>query len=83
VSQLVDTIAVIYLAFVVIPLLTGGQPWSLADAWSVSLTNYVYKFAIAVGITPVLYLVHASVDAYLGKETAEALVRHAHPTDPV
>ena len=82
VSQLVDTIAVIYLAFVGIPLLTGGQPWSLSDAMSVSLTNYVYKFLIAVGSTPVLYLVHGAVDAYLGKETAELLVHHAHPTDP-
>src|SRR5688572_12201664 len=82
VSQMVDTIAVIYLAFVVIPMLTGGQPWSLANAFSVSLTNYVYKFLIAVGITPVLYGVHAAVDAYLGKEAAAALVRHAHPSDP-
>src|SRR5262245_40617840 len=34
VSQLVDTIAVIYLAFVAIPLAFGGQPWTLADAFS-------------------------------------------------
>jgi hypothetical protein len=82
VSQMIDTLAVIYLAFVVIPMLSGGQAWSLADAFSVSLTNYVYKFLIAVGITPLLYAVHAAVDAYLGKEAAEALVHHAHPTDP-
>jgi queuosine precursor transporter len=82
VSQMVDTIAVIYLAFVVIPMLTGAQPWSLGNAFSVSLTNYVYKFLIAVGITPVLYGVHAAVDAYLGKEVAAALVHHAHPSDP-
>ncbi len=82
VSQMVDTIVVIYLAFVVIPMLMGGQPWSASDAFSVSLTNYVYKFLIAVGITPLLYAVHAAVDAYLGKEAAEALVHHAHPSDP-
>jgi hypothetical protein len=82
VSQLVDTFAVIFLAFVGLPLLTGGEPWTLTNAASVSLTNYVYKFLIAVGITPVLYLVHAAVDAYLGKEAAAALVRHAHPSDP-
>lgn len=82
VSQLIDTIAVIYLAFVVVPLVTGGQPWSLGDAFSVSLTNYVYKFLIAVGSTPALYLVHAVVDRYLGKEMAEQLVHHAHPLDP-
>lgn len=82
VSQLVDTFVVIYLAFVLIPMASGDAPWSFADAFSVSLTNYVYKFVIAVGITPVLYLVHAAVDAYLGKETAAALVHHAHPGDP-
>ena len=82
VSQMIDTLAVIYLAFVVIPMLAGKEPWTLANALSVSLTNYVYKFLIAVGSTPVLYLVHAAVDRYLGKETAEALVHHAHPSDP-
>jgi uncharacterized integral membrane protein (TIGR00697 family) len=82
VSQLVDTFAVIFLAFVGIPLLVGNEPWSLVDAAAVSLTNYVYKFLIAVGITPLLYVVHAAVDAYLGKETAAALVHHAHPRDP-
>jgi uncharacterized integral membrane protein (TIGR00697 family) len=82
VSQMIDTVAVIYLAFVFIPKVTGGQVWSISDAFSVSVTNYVYKFVIAVGSTPVLYLVHGAVDRYLGKEAAEALVHHAHPTDP-
>jgi len=82
VSQLIDTVAVIYLAFVVIPLVTGNEPWTLANAFSVSMTNYVYKFLIAVGATPALYLVHAAVDGYLGKEAAHALVHHAHPSDP-
>lgn len=82
ISQVVDTFAVIFLAFVLIPLATGAQPWTVSNAASVSLTNYVYKFLIAVGITPLLYAVHAAVDAYLGKEAAEALVRDAHPSDP-
>jgi len=82
VSQVADTFVVIFLAFVLIPRFTGGEPWTVANATSVSLTNYVYKFVLAVGITPVLYLVHAAVDAYLGKEAAEALVHHAHPGDP-
>ena len=43
--------------------------------------DYVYKFALAAGSTPVLYFVHGSVDRYLGKEAAEALVHHAHPSD--
>jgi uncharacterized integral membrane protein (TIGR00697 family) len=81
VSQLVDTFVVIYLAFVVIPAIvpTGQGVLSGSQAFEVSITNYVYKFAIAVGITPLLYVVHGLVDLYLGKEQADALVREAHP----
>ena len=78
VSQLVDSVAVVFLAFVWIPLLTGGPAWSAGAATSVAMTNYVYKFAIAVGITPLLYLVHWLVDRYLGPAEAEALVHSAH-----
>jgi uncharacterized integral membrane protein (TIGR00697 family) len=82
VSQLVDTFIVIFLAFVVIPaLVSSGQGvMSPHQALEVSLTNYIYKFAIAVGITPLLYLVHALVDLYLGDELSDELVREAHPT---
>ena len=80
VSQLVDSFAVIYLAFVAIPALTGGSAWDSGDAAEVALTNYAYKFVIAVGITPLLYAVHWTVDRYLGHEEAEALIRSAHPS---
>ena len=82
ISQVIDTFAVIFLAFVIIPGLFGQETMSVDTATEVSLTNYVYKFAIAVAITPILYVVHALVDAWLGKETAEELVRAAHPKDP-
>jgi uncharacterized integral membrane protein (TIGR00697 family) len=82
VSQLIDTIVVIYLAFVVIPALTGGNAWSIAQATEVSFTNYVYKFLIAVLSTPVLYFVHGITHRYLGHDEAEALVHSAHPKDP-
>ncbi len=81
VSQLVDTFVVISLAFVVIPSLVGstGVRMTWGQACEVALTNYVYKFAIAVGITPLLYLVHGLVDLYLGEVESRALVREAHP----
>jgi uncharacterized integral membrane protein (TIGR00697 family) len=82
VSQLVDTFVVIFLAFVVIPGLTGGAPWSTSDALSVSLTNYVYKFVVALGITPLLYFVHSAVEHWLGHAAAATLVHQAHPGDP-
>jgi uncharacterized PurR-regulated membrane protein YhhQ (DUF165 family) len=84
VSQLIDTFVVIFLAFVLIPLATGGTPWpafsSLGafSAFSVSVTNYVYKFAIAVVITPLLYAAHAAVDAWLGRDLAHRLADEAH-----
>jgi uncharacterized integral membrane protein (TIGR00697 family) len=83
VSQLVDTFVVIFLAFVVLPGVfdTGQAPWTSAQAFSISVTNYVYKFAIAVLITPLLYVVHGLVDLYLGREQAHALAEAAHARD--
>lgn len=80
VSQLVDTFVVIFLAFVVLPAAfdAGSTRMSTDQALEVSLTNYVYKFAIAVAITPLLYVVHALVDLYLGREAAHALAEEAH-----
>jgi queuosine precursor transporter len=82
VSQLIDTFVVIFLAFVVIPELFGQPHMPVSTATTISMTNYVYKFAIAVGITPLLYLVHAAVERWLGRELAEELVHRAHPRDP-
>lgn len=81
VSQLIDTLAVIFLAFVAIPALTGGAAWTSGQAFEVAFTNYVYKFLIAVVSTPSLYIVHILVDAYLGKDVAHALTAAAHPGD--
>lgn len=82
VSQWIDSYVVIILAFVALPALTGGTPWSIGAALGVATTNYVYKFAIAVGSTPLLYFAHGSVDAWLGKDLAEQLAHEAHPRDP-
>jgi uncharacterized integral membrane protein (TIGR00697 family) len=82
VSQLVDTFIVIFVAFVVIPEMLGKPHMSAGQAGVISVTNYVYKFVIAVVITPVLYFVHGAVKAWLGKEAAEQLAHEAHPADP-
>jgi uncharacterized integral membrane protein (TIGR00697 family) len=82
VSQLIDTGIVIFVAFVVIPAMLGNEHMSVGQAAVISVTNYVYKFVVAVIITPVLYIVHAAVKGWLGHEAAEALAHEAHPTDP-
>lgn len=82
VSQLIDTLVVIYLAFYVLPELAGDPHMSAADAGRVSLTNYIYKFAIAVLMTPLLYFVRGLVVGWLGKDEAGQLAHEAHPADP-
>lgn len=82
VSQLVDTLVVIYLAFYVLPAMVGDPHMSAADAWRVSLTNYIYKFAIAVLLTPLLYFVRGLVVGWLGGDEAARMAHDAHPSDP-
>lgn len=72
VSQFIDSFLVLYIAFVLSP-----AQWDIATWLSVGTVNYAYKFAAAVALTPVLYLVHAAIDRYLGKSRSEALVKTA------
>ena len=66
VSQFIDTLIVIYLAFYVLPALAGDPHMSAGDAARVATTNYIYKFAIAVLLTPLLYGVRALVVSWIG-----------------
>jgi queuosine precursor transporter len=74
VSQLIDSFVVLTIAFL--------GTLSMGQILQIGLTNYIYKFLIALSITPFLYLVHVIVDRYLGKELAEQMMREAHPSVP-
>jgi len=67
ISQIIDSIVVIGIAFWLPGKLTTSQFLNLAA------TNYSYKLAIAIGMTPVIYLVHGIIDRYLGHE-AEVMI---------
>jgi hypothetical protein len=71
VSQMIDTFIVLGIAF----WLPGKI--STSDFFRLSATNYTYKLAIAVGLTPLLYLMHALIDRYLGEKEAHALIEAA------
>jgi hypothetical protein len=71
VSQLIDTFIVLGIAFW-LPGKIGA-----ADFFRLSGTNYTYKLAIAVGLTPLLYLLHAVIDKYLGEKESRALIEAA------
>jgi uncharacterized integral membrane protein (TIGR00697 family) len=70
VSQLLDSFVVLFIAF--LGTLTVGQ------ILNIGLTNYIYKFLIAIAITPLLYIVHGLVDRYLGKKLAHQMMEDAH-----
>jgi queuosine precursor transporter len=69
VSQLIDSFVVLYIAF------AGVFPNSQIVA--IGITNYIYKFAVAILLTPVIYLGHYLIDQYLGKSESEKLVEEA------
>lgn len=71
VSQLVDSFVVLFIAFYI------GADWPLSQVLAVGLVNYMYKFLMALGLTPLLYGVHALIDAFLGKELAHQLMEDA------
>ena len=67
VSQLVDSIVIIGIAF----WLPGKV--KTEEFFNVALTNYSYKFLIAVALTPLIYIGHAMIDKYLGQESQDMM----------
>ena len=75
VSQLVDSFVVLFIAFYVGKRIQTGQgdPWSLHQVLVTGTGNYIYKFVVAILLTPVIYLVHGWIERYLGKENAQQM----------
>ena len=69
VSQLLDSFVVLFIAFY------GTFP--TAQIVAIGLTNYIYKFVVAILLTPLIYGGHYLIDGYLGKENAEKLSEDA------
>ena len=63
VSQLIDSFIVLFIAFYL-----GPQHWSWQMVLAVGLVNYSYKAVAALVLTPVIYVIHAAIDRYFGKE---------------
>lgn len=71
VSQLVDSFVVLFIAFYL------GAGWDLKLVLVIGLVNYIYKFLIAIIVTPLLYILHSVIDKYLGSELSEKLQTEA------
>jgi hypothetical protein len=57
--------------------LNPAYDWTWQTVLAICLVGYVYKFSVAVLMTPVLYLIHFIVDAFLGKDLAGKLLEEA------
>jgi len=76
VSQLIDSFVVLFYAFYISKIGSPNQ-WSIQLVLAVCTVNYIYKFAMAVVLTPVIYLGHSLIEKYLGKELSDKLKREA------
>ena len=75
VSQLIDSFVVLFIAFYVF-----GN-WTLEQMLSVGIINYIYKGALAILLTPLLYVAHYFIDNYLGKDSANEMAEEAADSD--
>ncbi len=71
VSQFIDSFVVLFIAFYI------GAGWDLKLVLAIGVVNYIYKFFIAVFLTPLLYVIHYFVDLYLGKDLSHKLIEEA------
>ena len=71
VSQLVDSFIVLIIAF------KFGNNWSWGQVLAIGCMNYIYKFTLAILLTPLIYLAEHRIERYLGHEQAHKMKRAA------
>lgn len=79
ISQLVDSFVVLFIAFYIGRRLQQGQgdAWTLKQILVTGTGNYIYKFIVAVLLTPVIYFVHGIIERYLGHNLAKEMKQAA------
>lgn len=71
VSQFIDSFVVLIIAFYI------GGDWDLVRVLAIGMVNYIYKFVMAIVLTPVIYMAHFVIDNYLGTGDAARLKKQA------
>ena len=67
VSQLVDSFVVLLIAFKI------GNGWSWSTVLAVCAVNYIYKFTMAVILTPLIGFLEAKIENYVGHDVAKKM----------
>ncbi|MFY7840906.1 MAG: queuosine precursor transporter [Lacibacter sp.] len=75
ISQLVDSFVVLFIAFYIGRRIQEGQgdAWTLKQILVTGTGNYIYKFTVAVVLTPVIYFIHGIIERYLGHALAKEM----------
>jgi uncharacterized integral membrane protein (TIGR00697 family) len=71
ISQFIDSYVVLLVAFWI------GADWELTRVMAIGTMNYIYKFIVAIILTPVIYLAHHVIDSWLGERLSERMKRQA------
>ena len=67
VSQLVDSFVVLVIAFKL------GNNWTWSFVMAVCVVNYMYKFGMAIILTPAIAFIQSRIEKYVGQETAKKM----------
>jgi uncharacterized integral membrane protein (TIGR00697 family) len=70
ISQLIDSFVVLYIAFAGI--------FETDVLIAIAVTNYIYKFSVAILLTPLIYFGHYIIDKYLGKGYADEINKESN-----
>jgi uncharacterized integral membrane protein (TIGR00697 family) len=65
VSQLIDSYIVLFIAF------SSYFSWQLILA--IGMMNYIYKFFVAIVLTPLIYFVEHRIENYVGHDVAHKM----------
>ena len=71
VSQFIDSFLVLTIAFYI------GGDWDMVRVLAIGTVNFIYKFGMAIILTPFIYLGHYLIDLYLGKNISQKLKEEA------
>ena len=67
VSQFIDSFIVLIIAFHI------GSDWDLVRVLAIGVVNYIYKFVMAILLTPAIYGAHFLIEKYLGPELSHKM----------
>ena len=80
ISQFIDSFVVLFIAFYIGTRVNASKNdfvWPFSLFIAVGVVNYIYKFIVAIILTPVIYFVHHRIEKYLGHEQAAAMKKAA------